>query len=139
MSKNWKYFIPGYIMAAPLTLFGLLMALYYRPQSIYFVDGCIEFVMPSRRHLIGGEWVGGQTFGNVIFYRDERTRQHIDLRVHERCHTVQAMVGGIFFAAAYGIHFLMNYRTLPFYEAYQAIWAEEQARAKQDNPNGWGA
>ena len=149
MSKYWKYYLPGYIMAAPLTLFGILLAVFwYRPtlKDCRFKDGCIEMI-PSRQQLIGGSWVGGQTFGNVIFFKDERDRARGELSVHERCHTVQAMILGLAFALIYGVHFLILWAKpgRDWQAAYYEIIFEKQAYSRAgDYENGlrqdaWGA
>ena len=148
MSKHWKWYLPGYVMAAPLTLFGLLLAVFwYRPalKDCRFKDGCLEMI-PSRQ-LIGGPWVGGQTFGNVVFFKDERNRASGSLNVHERCHTVQAMVFGVLFAAIYGIHFLILWAKpgRDWQEAYyEIIWERQAYKRGGEYENGlrqdaWGS
>lgn len=143
MSKNWKWFLPGYVFALPGTIVGLLLAaFYYHPSDWRFVDGCIECI--PRRTIIGGKWVGAQTFGNVIFYRDERMRDHYPLRVHERCHVVQAMLlTWPLFMVLYGGHFLSRFvylvaknglmtdNTETWKVAYREIWFEIQAYSRQ--------
>jgi len=139
MRKLWQWFIPGYIMLAPLTLVGLLMALYYRPKAIHLAQGCIEFVLRDGKYLIGGKWVGAQTFGNVIFYRDDQCYMYQSLRVHERCHVVQAMVGSLVFALLYILHFAYNMaKGMGYDKAYRGIWFEKQAYANEDNKDSWG-
>ena len=149
MHKLWKWYLPGYIMAAPLTLFGILLALvWYRPaaKDCRFKDGCIEMI-PSREHLIGGSWVGGQTFGNVIFFKDGRSRDRGDLNVHERCHTVQAMILGILFALIYGVHFLILWASPKRdWQAayYEIVWEKQAYRIVGEyetglRPKAWGS
>ena len=147
MSRLWRYFLPGYVWALPLTLFGLVLALYYRPARFYWADGCVEMVLPRNRYLIGGKGVGGQTFGNVIFYRDRYARAWAPLRVHERCHTVQGMLLGVFFVPAYVLPFLFRLLVLRIgYDAsYRNGWAERQAYGAGDRMKAdptlrlWGA
>jgi len=150
MSKYWKYYLPGYIMAAPLTLFGLLLAIfYYRPHlsDCRFKNGCLEMIPRKREGLIGGPWVGGQTYGNIIFFRDARCRNNGSLSVHERCHTVQAMLLGPIFALIYGLHFLLLWANpgRDWQQAYYEIIWEEQAYSRAgeyeagSRPNAWGA
>ena len=141
MSKRWKWFLPGYLLALPGTLVGLLLALYYRPARWYWSDGCIEAALPTGRNLIGGSWVGAQTFGTLIFYRTEKNRMSSMVRVHERCHVVQAMVlTAPLFIVTYAIHFLWEFLVVgeDFENAYLSIWAERQAYGRQNNINGWG-
>ena len=107
MSQNWKWYLPGYIVAAPFTLAGLLLALFfYWPETIRLHDGCIEMTMRPSRNLIGGKWVGGQTFGNVIFYRSKERMNDAAMRVHERCHVAQTMLLGPLMLVIYVGHFL---------------------------------
>lgn len=141
MNRRWKWFLPGYLLALPGTLFGLLMFIWYQPSSVKFVDGCIEAI-PRKNLLIGGRWVGGQTFGNVIFFRDKESQNSVRLRVHERVHTWQAMVlTWPLFMLLYGIHFLVLLpREDNWVAAYRKIFAEKQAyRIDADySDNAWG-
>jgi len=133
MSRNWRYYLPGYVMALPHTVIGLLLCLVYRAHSWRWSDGCIECIAGD---LIWGK-PGAQTHGWLIVYRDEKARQRADLRVHERCHVVQGMIGSVGYMAAYGIHFLWNYvrdheypdmeRQPRWWRAYRGVWFEEQA------------
>lgn len=145
MSKLWKFCFPGYVWSLPNSLIGLvLLATWYWPRSIAWRDGCLEVV--TRRTLIGGPWVGAQTYGWVIFYRDSNMQSRGDLAVHERVHVAQAMVGGVFFLLAYGLHFLWLWAIggVQWKEAYYRVWAEVQAYRIDDEygqgkrPGAWG-
>jgi len=138
-------------MALPGTLIGLILAvLYYQPSlrrgHWRLRDGCIECI-PSRT-IIGGKSVGAQTWGHIIFYRDERMMEWADLNVHERVHVVQSMVlTWPVFAALYSLHFLaafaVNIRG-GWHAAYRRIWAERHAYDVQRRfsagklPSAWG-
>jgi len=146
MSDRWKYFIPGYLWALPMSLVGLLLGLtLYFPKRIRWRDGCLEIV-PRRENLIGGPWVGGQTYGWVIFLRDERMLEHAELAVHERGHVVQALLLGPLFPVAYGILFAINYAHFrsDWRKAYRYIWFEVycydlgERYAAGDLPDAWG-
>ena len=143
MSKHWRYFILGYIWALPNTLIGLaLLATWYFPRSVAWRDGCLEVI--PRRLLIGGPWVGAQTWGWVIFSRDTNQESRGDLMVHERVHVVQAFIGGPFFMLAYAVHFLYRRATMEYHRAYRGIIFEVQAYQVGDDyeagnrPDAWG-
>ena len=145
----------GFLWSLPLTIVGLLLSLVYQPTTVHWSDGCLELV--AGRHLDGKTRIWGrpaaQTFGIVIWYASERDRQSERLRRHERVHTLQAFIGSVFFALAYGLHFLWLLVFVPkdapttrrgkpaprWWRAYWGIWAERRARAKENDPNGWGS
>ena len=146
MSDRWRYFATGYVLALPHTLIGLLLCLVYRAHSWRWSDGCIECIAGDR---IWGK-PGAQTHGWLIVYRDDAARERADLRVHERCHVVQGMLGGPLYMLAYGLHFGVRFLIGSRHEAYpvhwprwkhayRGIWFEEQAYARQHRADGWGA
>lgn len=146
--------LPGYIWSLPLTVVGLIFALVYVPRSVRWSRGCVE-VVPL--------WILGnpdaQTWGWLIFYRSRVARAEGDLRVHERVHVVQAFWGGMFFAAAYGAHWLWLFLFDPpervgaldlagearWYRAYRGVYFEKvayrvQAEYRQGlRPGAWGS
>lgn len=136
----------GYVWSGLHTLVGLLLALYYWPRKWRISEGCIEAI--PRNTIIGGKWVGAQTHGCVIYYRDEEMRDLKRLRVHERVHVKQGMIGGPFFILAYVGHWLWLWgfgMRMHWQEAYRKIWAERQAYAydaayaRGEHPDAWGA
>ena len=90
--------------------------------------------------------MGAQTYGWVIFYRDSAMESRGDLAVHERVHVAQAMIGGVFFLLAYGLHFLWLWAMggEQWKNAYYLVWAERQAYRvggeydKGKRPEAWG-
>lgn len=137
---------------------------------------CVAGTAPDGTTLIWGK-PNAQTLGWIQIYDSEFMRQCADLRVHENVHVVQAFagslvgvvltpllfmvagwspllglvlggfIGGVGFAAAYGILFLYLYLKLgkrDWYAAYRANPFEEQAYTLQDkylaNPDTkpWG-
>jgi hypothetical protein len=147
MKFRWWYYLL-YPLALPHTLLGLLVALIYRPTSWRWSDGCIEAVAGDR---IWGK-PGAQTWGFLIYYRSENARAYEALRVHERVHVFQGIVGSVFFMLAYGAHFLWNY-AFPkgwdgaprWYRAYRGICFEKQAYrfdgefSQRKRPGAWGS
>lgn len=87
MSRLWKYFLLGYLVALPCTLLGLIAAPFYGAHSWRWSDGCLEAIAPR----IWGR-PAAQTLGWIIFYADEGYRARVDFRVHERVHVVQAFL-----------------------------------------------
>jgi len=151
----WRWF--GYVLATPNTLIGVLLALWYRSHSWRWSAGCIECIGGRKdgRTRIWGK-PGAQTHGWLIVYAGARRRARSDLRVHERVHVAQAMVGSLAYLAAYGLHFAWRYvrnaayaewpSTIPRWRrAYRGICFEEQAYrieaefAAGKRPNAWGA
>jgi hypothetical protein len=132
VDKAWRWFLPGYLMLLPMTIIGLLQCLIvYRAASWRWSGGCIE--------CVGGERIwgkpGAQTPGLVITYRDENARSSGGLRVHERVHVVQGMIGGPLFALGYGLSFLWFWAASGFahwHIAYMKIPFEVRAYARQD-------
>jgi hypothetical protein len=121
-----------YLWALPNTAIGLvLLCTLYFPERILWVDGALE-VVPLRRRLIGGPWVGGQTFGWVIFYRDIWAQMDVELARHERVHVRDGLIGGPFFLVAYVALFAWEwgkrgFRPSRWQEAYRANWFERRA------------
>ena len=140
-----KYIAPlGYLWALPHTIAGLLVAVtYYWPKDWRWSQGCIECI--PRRTLIGGKWVGAQTWGFLIFYADKEERLRAPLRVHERVHVIQAFIGGPFYPLAYGLHWLVLWPFKGWKNAYFMVWAERWAYRVQaeyqkgQKPNAWGS
>ena len=162
MHKNWKWYLPGYPVALPFTLFGLLLAKFvYKSTDWTFKNGVIECTagMKIQRARVAGErdhtrsriWFqpSAQTFGNLIIYKDLQTRLNPTLRVHERVHVWQFMIAGILFVTAYGTHYGIRYardadhEALPAHRqerwrrAYRGIFAEEMAYDRQAR-YAWG-
>ena len=141
MSRNWRWFIPGYILAMPQTLLlGLPFLFWYLPKKFSVIDGTLCFVS-SRKHLVGGPWVGAQTHGLFKIFRDEAQMDSDSLHVHENVHVVQAMQWGPFYALSYGLHFVWLYLwprlsrkpTVPtINEAYRNIMWEKRAYGIQE-------
>jgi hypothetical protein len=139
-----KWFAPLYLWALPHTLLGLLLCLYYRPHSWRWNQGCLECI--PRTTLIGGKRVGAQTWGWLIFYRDEEMMARDPLRVHERVHVVQALIGGPLFPIAYGLHFLWLWALWgnEWEISYRRVWAEviayqiEAEFERGERPGAWG-
>ncbi len=138
--------ILGYIWSAPHSIVGLLLALYYWPKAWRISEGCIEAI--PRNTIIGGKGVGAQTHGCVIYYRDEKARSWKSLRVHERRHVLQGMIGGVFFVLAYVGTFLWFYLRAPdkgWYPAYMEIPFEKAAYRYSDefarglHADAWGS
>lgn len=160
MKRRWWYFLL-YVFLLPHTLVGLLMSVFYWPTKIRWSDGCIEMVARQKKDGTTRIWgrPGAQTWGFLIWYSDDRNLFYQDLRVHERCHVVQACVMlGLPFVLAYVGDFLFRLAFLPksvkarwpnsprWYQAYRAVWAEVQAydrqykfRARELDFLPWGA
>lgn len=143
---RWRwYFVPLYVWSFPHTLLGLLLCLYYWPRAVRWNQGCLEMI--PRNTIIGGKWVGAQTWGWLIFYKDESCRGWTPLRVHERVHVIQSFYGSLFYILAYGLHFLWLWaiKGIQWKEAYYQIWFEKMAyKAQSDwiknrSPEAWGA
>ena len=143
MRWHW-YYLPGYVWALLNTLSGLLLVIIYRPTSWRFSDGCIE--------AIGGDRIfgkpGAQTWGYLIYYRDEAARARKPLRVHERVHVVHGFILGPLFLPAYGLHFVWLWLKLSrgsdWKTPYRQVWSEKLAYriddeyGHGDRPNAWG-
>lgn len=142
MSPRWKWFLPGYVLALPHLLVGLMLALIYRCHSWRFTSGCFEAIagtLPDGRTRIWGRpWA--QTHGWLIIYDNEEHRARVSLRVHERCHVVQGFLGGPLYMIAYSVCFLVLFATQKFQDwkkAYRANPFEAMAYERQSLPNRW--
>jgi hypothetical protein len=146
-----------------MLLAAIPLMLYYKPRKIRWHKGCLEFLASYKRDKDGNILVddegykvtrifgnpGGQCLGvPIIGYADEDCWENPRLRRHERIHTIQGMILGILFGPLYGGHWLLirvfdtpdEPAGAPAWKrAYRAIWAEKQARAHENNPNGWGS
>lgn len=142
MNRNWKWFLPGYVLALPGTLIGLVLLLWYGRSEALLREGVINVVI-KRQYLIGGRWVGAQTYGNVVFYRDHNMLAIKRLRVHEHTHVWQAMVfTWPIMAIWYGLQYFFG-RVAGFnhYDAYHQLDWEQHARETEKviEPHEWGA
>lgn len=137
----------GYILATPQSLIGGLLLFWYRPKNLRWRDGCLEGI--SRTTLIGGKWVGAQTHGWIIFFRDTESQERGDLSVHERVHVTQAFTWGPLYPIAYGLHWLWlflfrkmdwktAYRNIVFERTAYATQAEYKQTEKMLKPSFWG-
>jgi len=142
--KWHHWYLLGYLFSLPNTLLGLVLALVYWPRQWRFSGGCIEAVAGDR--IFGKP--GAQTWGFLIYYRDEHVREVADLRVHERVHVVQGFYLGPLFLVAYGLHFVWLWVAQGFGDwraPYHRVWAERQAYQVQDEyiagqrSDAWGA
>lgn len=138
MNPRWRYFLPGYLMNLPMTAFGILLCIFaYNARHWRWSRGCIECIGGDR--IIGKP--GAQTWGFLIVYKDEYQRSRVDLRVHERVHVVQGMIGGPIYALTYGLSFLWFWVASgfgPWKAAYHKIPYEIQAYRIGDLAKGWG-
>lgn len=141
MSPNWKWFLPGYLLALPHTLIGFLLTLFcYRGQGWRFRDGVLECTAGRTKKGRTRIWgrPGAQTHGFLVVYASSAARRFLPLRRHERAHVVQSFVGGPLYAILYGLFFLglfayhRDWRT-----AYRANPFERQARG-YERAEGWG-
>ena len=136
-----KYYIPGYILSLPHTLFGLLLMLWYRPTKVRWNNGTIEciseHIIPQGIDRTGDGDVddpedfrtGAQTHGIIIFYADEYQRLRPDLVAHERTHVWQGMLFGPLYPLTYGVFFLgLLVIMRNIVRAYRAIPWEQWAR-----------
>jgi len=149
---RWHWY---YWLLAPFTLpnvvVSLLLAVFYRPTSARWSEGCLELVAGRKKNGTTRIWgrPGGQSLGcQVIWYASERQRARRDLCVHERVHTVHGFwLLGVPFGIAYGAHFLWEWARQgfgPWKPAYYRIWSERIAYRVQDEfqagqrPDAWG-
>lgn len=153
MSPYWRFFLPGYLLALPHTLIGLLLAVFvYRCHSWCWSDGCIEAVagrfpvvegekMSTKTRIWGRPWA--QTHGFFIVYDTVERVSRPSLRGHERVHVVQAFVGSVLYPIAYGACFAWFYALQGFKGdwkvAYKRNPFEAMAYGRQGRPGIWGA
>ena len=151
--------ILGYIWALPHTVVGVLLSIFvYRAWGWHWNDGClVAFGGTFER---GGKEVtriwgrpAAQTHGFLILYATQKLQGKAWLRIHERVHVEQALIGGPFYPLAYGLHFLWNYTfdsvgkyNRPRWKrAYYRIWFEKRAYKyhkefqKGKHPDAWGS
>lgn len=132
MSPRWRWFLPGYIWALPVTIAGLFMAVVvYRCTSYKWIEGVLTCVSP------GPMWGNpdGQTLGWISMYSSEAERDTPYMRVHEFTHVWQCFVLGIFWAILYGLFFFFVWCGQsfgPWYNAYRANPFEDQAYNNED-------
>lgn len=153
MSRNWRWFLIGYVWAFPLVLLFLpVVAAVYQAGSWKWHDGVLTCVAASNDDGSTKIWGSpqGQTWGWLTVFSSETARQRAELRVHERCHTVQAFIFGILWIVVYGGMFAFEYMRAPskgWKAAYALVWFEVVAYARQalsmlDRPQPswrWGA
>lgn len=129
MSKLWRWFLPGYLLALPATLVGLLLCIYYRPTGWTFRQGVLTCQAPRER-VIGRP--GAQTWGWLIVYTMDKPSA--GLRAHEYTHVVQGFIGGPLFLLAYGLCFAVQWPMMGFGDwrpAYEANPFERHAQRVQ--------
>ena len=154
--RKWYYLL--YPLLLPHTLIGLLLALFYRPSSWRWSQGCLEAIVPKQRMLGQPD---AQTHGCIIYYASESDRGELtgpvspamyrrstQLRVHERVHVYQGLVLGPTYPVLYGLTFLVAFAKQGFknwWAAYMKIPFEKQAyRIEGEYVNGkrlnaWGS
>ena len=103
MSRHWRWFIPGLVWIAILTILGLFVARFvYKAKGwrlrglvIECVGGAKWRMDPNtgKRRAVSRIWgrPGAQTWGGLVIYATETQRKRVPLRVHELCHVAQAM------------------------------------------------
>lgn len=139
MSKFWKYFFPGYLLALPHTLIGVIICeLFYGAKNWRWSDGCLE--CEAKKYMIWGT-PSAQTHGFLIVYADKGERASIKLRAHERVHVVQAFLLGPVFPILYGLFFVLGFAgamSFDWHKAYMWIPFERSAYRRQELPGVWG-
>lgn len=146
MTFRWWWF-PGYLLALPGSLLGLVLAILYVPRRWRFSQGCIEAIAPK---MIGRP--AAQTHGFIIYYASDRLREWEAIRVHERVHVVQGLIGSVFYILAYALSFagiyvwrVVRHGDWDWRSAYLMIPFEKQAhriRAEFEQgkrPDAWGS
>lgn len=145
MSPAWRWWLPGYVLALPHTLVGLVLAVVYRSHGWRWSSGCLEAIggtFERDGRTVTRIWgrPGAQTHGWLILYASERAREVVPLRAHERVHVVQAFVGGPLYALAYGACFLVLFAAQGFrdwHRAYMRSPFEVQAYGRADRKGAW--
>lgn len=133
----------GYVWAFPHTLVGFILMPFYGVADWCWRDGCLEVIV--KKKMLGDP--DAQTHGWIIFYRNARMGDDVGLRVHERTHVIQGMIGGPLFVITYGLFFLIAWawQRRSWFDAYMANPYEKQAYARQyryyrgEGDNLWGA
>ncbi len=99
MSRNWRWYLLGYLFCLPMSLAGLVIGrLCYGATSWQWHDGVLGAVAGTHGDGTTRIWgkPNAQTLGWVVFYDSEEMRQIVNLRVHEYVHVGQAFVGSVF-------------------------------------------
>ena len=145
MSKYWKYFLPGYLLALPHTIVGILICwLAYKAHSWEWNDGCLECIAGTDVDGTTRIWgkPSAQAHGFLIVSASTAVRKDPRIRIHERCHVFQSFIGGPLYAAMYGIFFLYKYAKQglkDWYSAYRSNPFERHAYANERPEEGkWG-
>ncbi len=120
----------GALWSLPNTLMGLGLAVAYGAHGWRYDRGTLTAIY---RRCIASP--GAQTWGVVIFYRDEAARADARLQRHERRHVRQGMIGGVLYLLAYAVHWLWLFavaETVPgkprWWVAYRQVCFERWAR-----------
>ncbi len=146
MSPHWRWYLPGYLMALPHTIFGLLLALVYRAHSFRWHAGvlcCIGGTFDQGGHSETRIWgrPGAQTHGWLVIAASEEELARADLRVHEYTHVVQGFVLGPLFMLFYVLAFAVPFVKQGFrdwHAAYGKNPFELMAYRVGDAGHGWG-
>lgn len=98
MSRALRYILPCYLFALPMTVVGFVLAVvFYRVSSWAWHDGVLGCA--AGRAQDGTTRIFGkpnaQTWGWLVVYDSEESRQCVDLRVHEYAHVAQAFACSI--------------------------------------------
>lgn len=138
MSPLWRYYLPGYLLALPMTLIGVLVAMWYQAYGWQWRDGCVECWVPDLSDRVA------MTAGWLVIYRQPQTDNDlswIDIaRVHERAHVVQGLVLGPLFWVLYFAWFLPAWvtRSVSFQTYYRNPF-ERHARRCEGRSGAWGS
>jgi hypothetical protein len=137
MSPRWKWFLPGYVLALPVTLCGLVFAFLLEAHSFEWRDGCLECRSANL------SWALAMTLGWLIIWQQGETRT-VKTSVHERVHVVQGFALGPLQAILYGLFIAYSYvrtfRNDPGWEDdYSANPFERQAYSRESRPGAWGS
>lgn len=93
MSRNWRWYLLGYLYLLPMTLVGLFIAkIFYKASSWKWYDGFLTCI--AAPDSIWGR-PNAQTLGWVVICDTEDSRNEVDLRVHEAVHIVQGFWGSL--------------------------------------------
>lgn len=88
----------SYLWAAPLTLIGLIICIYYKPKKFRWNEGALE-VLVGR---LVPNWASGQTIGWMVAFKHDRWTDVLPQEiVHEHVHVKQALRLGLLFIPAY--------------------------------------
>lgn len=138
---RWRWFLPGYLWALPLTLIGFVLAIVYRAHSFRWHEGVLVAIGGTHpdgsTRIWGGP--GAQTHGWLVFAASEKQWARKDLRVHEFTHVKQAFVGGLLYGIAYVSLYFVIWASKgfgPWHDAYRANPFEDQTY--HAGTVGWG-